>query len=95
VPDPTHVWTEWRPQQAPHVTGRYELRVIDPETGLPDPQAFEVACGKCGGRWKGSCLSGNVRRNILQFAARHLHADPLASPKIDRPGSLRTNGDDQ
>lgn len=95
MPDPAPARTEWRPQQAAHVVGRYEARTFDEATGLPDPQSFDVTCERCGQRWAGQCTSGNIRRNVLQFAARHLHADPLAAPTVTRPGSLRTNGDDQ
>ncbi len=65
--------------------GKYELRKLDPETKLFEPQSFEVRClhvgddGKfCGQRWRGSCSSGRVRANILAFAMRHLHRDPFA-----------------
>ncbi len=82
---PSNLTEQWKPQQAPHVEGRYEVRTADPATGMPEPQAFEARClfvsesGEvCGQRWRGSCSSGRVRQNILSFAMRHLHRDPFA-----------------
>ena len=102
MPDESERWLEWSPSNVPHVKGRYTERVIDQVTGLPEPQRFEVVCqyvdaaGKpCGQAWKGDCSSGLVRRHVQAFAARHTHADPLAGPRIIRPGSLRSNGEDQ
>lgn len=84
---PTELTETWTPQQAPHVEGRYELRKIDPETQLPEPQSFEVRChhvsanGKhCGQRWRGTCTSGMVRQKVLMFAMRHIHSDPFTLP---------------
>lgn len=92
---PEPVWIEWSPNNVPHVVGRYTERVVDLETGLPDPQDFEVVCRTCVARWKGSCSSGSVRLHIQKFAARHQHRDPLAAPRIVQPGSLRSNGEDE
>lgn len=86
-PSPSATMTEqWSPRQHPHILIRYEPRRLDPETGMPDDQAFEVACGfvdasgkPCGGRWRGSCTSGRIREKALAFAARHVHRDPLAA----------------
>lgn len=71
----------------PHVEGRYEVRKFDPQTGMPEPQAFEVRCHhvndkgeRCGARWRGSCTSGRVRQNIVSFSMSHLHRDPFAPP---------------
>ena len=95
-------WIEWRPVHAPHVRGEYQLRTIDEETGLPDPQSFRVECehvndagSRCGARWAGECTSGRVREKIQMFAARHLHRDPLQAPRVERPGSLRTKPEDE
>lgn len=94
-------WIEWSPAHVPHVKGRYRPRTYDPETGLPEPQDFEAECGhvnehgsRCGGRRVGSCTSGQVRARIQEFAARHVHDDPLAAPRVERPGSLRTGEKD-
>jgi hypothetical protein len=96
-------WVAWSPSQHAHVKGEYTERTFDLKTGLPEPQDFRVTCEyvdpqtgqACGGKWGGSCSSGAVRRHIQLFAASHRHADPLAGPRIVRPGSLRTNGEDQ
>lgn len=81
---PSELSEVWIPQQVPHVEGRYELRKIDPETKMPEPQSFEVRChhvsedGKpCGQRWRSTCTSGRIRQNVLMFALHHLHRDPF------------------
>ncbi len=89
------VWIEWRPTNVPNVVGFYTERTLDPETGMPEPQEFRVACETCQAVWKSTCTSGIVRRHIQQFAARHQHRDPLDAPRVVRPGSLRSNGDDE
>lgn len=84
-------WVEWRPGFALHVIGRYTVRTFD-EDGNPEPQRIEAACGVCGATWQGQCLSGQVRTHIARFGAVHAHRDPLAAPRVVRPGSLRTGG---
>ena len=83
-------WIEWSPGFAKHVLGRYTVRTFDPETGLPEPQRIEARCSVCGATWQGECLSGQVRTHIARFGSVHAHRDPLAAPRVTRPGSLRT-----
>lgn len=57
---------------------------MDPLSGMPEDQSFEVRCEHpgcmvIGRRWRGSCSSGRVREKALQFAAHHVHRDPFAS----------------
>lgn len=71
--------TEWRPEFAPHVRGRYEEAVV--EDGERQPQRFECDCEKCGAHYQNVCTSGAVRTRIVRFAAVHLHRDPLEGAK--------------
>ena len=66
------------------MTIAYERRRLDPETGLPEDQAFEVTCSYaypdgrvCGGRWRGTRSSGRVREKALLFANQHRHEHPF------------------
>lgn len=95
MPEPE--WIQWSPANAPHVRGRYRPRKLD-DNGLPEAQDFEAECthvneagSRCGARRVSSCTSGRVRERIQEFAARHMHDDPLKAPRVERPGSLRTN----
>lgn len=84
-------WTNWTPHWVgPHVEGRYTDRTFD--QGMPEPQEIECICHKCVARWKGQCLTGNVRGHIARFASQHTHEDPLKAPRVVRPGSLRRGG---
>lgn len=83
------VWIEFRPKFAQHVRGRFTKREYDPETRMPEPQKYEAKCQVCQQEWQGSCESGAVKAHISKFAAQHTHRDPMASPRIVRPGSLR------
>ncbi len=81
---PPELTEQWQPRQHPHIQLRHEPRRIDPQSGMPDDQSFEVRCGYvspegvvCGGRWRGSCSSGRIREKALMFAARHVHRDPF------------------
>ena len=66
------------------VVGRYEDRVIDSETGMPEPQKFEVTCSVCGMVWKGTCTSGMVKNQITRFGLGHTHGDPFKRPVTAR-----------
>lgn len=68
----------YTPRWAPMVTGRFEARALDPETGHPEPQHFVVDCSKCGAHYEGDCDSGFVRQRIGNFAIQHTHRDPLS-----------------
>lgn len=84
-------WEAWSPDWAPHVVGRYTKRTFDAETQLPEPQKVEIRCTfpGCNAEWKLDCSSGLVRDHVNNFAKSHTHRDPLAAPRIVRPGSLR------
>lgn len=64
---------EYSPRWAPHVKGRYSLRVLDPETHEPEEQRVEARCDLCGDRYKNVCRQGMPRNHILKFAAVHSH----------------------
>ena len=81
------VWEQWRPPFASHVVGSYTKRELDPETGQHESQKWKARCERCGQSYEGWCDSGQVRRHIARFATQHLHADPLAAPRVRRPGS--------
>lgn len=84
------VWIKWTPSWVgSHVGGRYTERTFDAESKMPDPQVIMCTCSKCGAKWRGECLSGNVRSHIAHFATVHAHTDPLQAPRVERPGSLR------
>lgn len=70
---------EYRPEWAKHVVGRYPLRTVDPETGIPNPQVIHMECETCGVTWQTTCDSGAVRRHIGNFATNHVHTDPMES----------------
>lgn len=74
----------YSPPWAQHVVGDYPERVIDPETGLGEPQLIKMRCNTCGETSQYSCTSGAVRQWIGKFAFVHLHRDPL-NPTIPRP----------
>lgn len=76
----------------PHVEGQYATRSFQAD-GFPRPQPFLCRCSVCGATWGSLCLSGNVRAHIVNFAAKHLHRDPMAAEKVERPGSLRVKAD--
>ena len=78
----------WSPENCHHVVGTYEDRAYD-EDGLPEIQDVHVVCRVCAAEWKTGCTSGNPNRLIARFAARHLHRDPFASPRIVEAGTLR------
>lgn len=65
------------PQWAPHIIGRYNKRVIDPETGESDPQIVRIVCGKCNAAYQVKCTTGAVRAWVNRFATVHYHGDPL------------------
>jgi hypothetical protein len=77
---------------APHVVGQYAVRHYN-EHGMPMPQRFEARCSICGAVWSSLCTTGAVRSHIATFAVRHLHRDPLAAERVERPGSLRRSGE--
>lgn len=77
----------------PHVEGKYAKRTFHADTGLPKPQPFLCRCSACGDSWGGMCMTGNVRSQIVAFAAKHFHADPMLAPKVQRPTSLRMRTD--
>lgn len=92
---PAPEWEEWSPNAIPHVKGRYEKRRFN-EHKLPLPQHWEALCEKCGQKYGGPCMTGAVRTHIAAFATKHIHADPLDVPRVERPSSLRRrrmNGD--
>jgi hypothetical protein len=69
-------WTEWRaPARYEHVWGKWTARVIDPDTGMPEPQKVTMGCRNCGQEWQTTCASGHVQSHIQKFAVQHLHAD--------------------
>ena len=82
-------WIEFVPTFAPHVHGAFTRRVFDPETRLPEPQRWRVTCGQCGQSWQGECMSGQPKQHVNRFAVQHIHRDPLAAQRIERPGSRR------
>lgn len=70
---------EYAPPWAPSVRGRYEPRTLDPATGQPQEQRWEVECtfDGCGAKHKGTCSSGLVHNHIVNFAKSHIHRDPM------------------
>lgn len=84
-------WIEFAPRFAPHVKGEFTRRTFDPETRLPEPQKWRVRCAKCGASWQGECHSGQPKQHVNRFAVQHIHRDPLAAPRVERPGSRRVN----
>lgn len=80
---------EWAPSWSKYVTGRYEKRVTDPETGLSEPQKVYAKCSHCGAEWQTTCASGQVRLHITRFAKVHLHQDIDEVPRVVRPLSKR------
>lgn len=81
-------WEDYRPAFALHILGRYEQRQFD-EDGLPETQHWTAYCEKCNTAHQGACDSGQVKKHIQRFAVVHMHADPLAAPRVVAPGSLR------
>ena len=69
-------FNEWRPDHAPHVLGRWSLRVFD-DDGMPEEQKVVITCDLCGGRFERGCSSGLVQAHISRFAVVHLHRDAL------------------
>lgn len=69
-------WSEWRPQHAPHVVGRWTQRVFD-DDGMPEEQRVEIRCEHpgCGAEFKRACISGLVQQHVQRFAIAHLHRD--------------------
>lgn len=61
-----------------HVVGRYTERMVDPATGMPEPQKIVATCTVCSAEWRGECLTGAVRSHINRFATVHLHRDVMA-----------------
>jgi hypothetical protein len=86
MPAPKRV--DWSPQFAPHVKGWYDERQYD-DDGLPETQAWGARCDQCRHEHRGACDSGQVRKHIQRFALAHLHADPLAAPRVEGVGSRR------
>lgn len=91
------VWELWAPAWAvlygnALVWARYTRREWDAEAGMHQEQRIEARCFACGAEWRGGCSSGHVRDKIARFARVHLmlHVDPLAAPRVVRPGSLRS-----
>jgi len=84
---------EFRPQFAPHVSGRFAERTFD-HRGLPNSQLWTAYCERCGDAKQGSCDSGQVRQHIQRFAMVHLHKDPLDAPRVVAPGSRRIKSED-
>lgn len=77
----TKTWIEWVPQWAPHIQGRYQReRVVDEQTGMPEPQRVECVCTVCGAKWQTDCTSGAMRSHVSRFAGVHLHRDPFTQP---------------
>ena len=93
LPADEHPWEEFRPAFALHVLGRYEVRRFD-EDGMPETQLWTAFCERCQHLHHGACDSGQVRKHIQRFALVHLHADPLAAPRVVAPGSLRVGKPD-
>lgn len=67
----------WSPSWAPHITGTYDVRTYDPETGVPDEQRVDIRCGSCGSTHRVVCRTGHVREHVATFARVHAHRDPL------------------
>lgn len=55
----------------PHIEASYEARVIDEETGEPQPQKVNAKCLRCGAEYRHECTSGRVRERIIKFAMIH------------------------
>ncbi len=89
APTPEPRWKEWRPKFAKHVLGMYLPRTYDRDAKMPDSQKWRVICEQCGQRFQGECMTGAVRGHISRFAVQHVHVDPLAAPRVERPNSLR------
>lgn len=87
-------WDQYRPDFAQHVLGRYAPRTFDAH-GLPNSQEWTALCEKCNETKRGWCDSGQVRKHIQRVAMAHLHADELAAPRVQAPGSLRTGEPDK
>lgn len=86
------VLKSWSPQWATHVSGTWEDRVVDLETGEIEPAIILLRCVKCSEARKVECKTGNVKTWINRFASVHYHSNPLdpnsVSEKIRR-GELK------
>ena len=68
----------YSPLYASHVVGRYEKRVLDPETKQPMPQRVVMTCEKCGATRQVECRQGMPRQHVSRFAQLHLHRGSFA-----------------
>ena len=68
---------EYRPKWAPHVVGMFVERVVDPETGEPDPQVVDLKCEVCGDTHRVECRSGQPREKVAKYALGHVHRDVM------------------
>lgn len=79
-------WGEWRPPSAPHVLGRWTLRVLG-DDGMPEEQQVAIVCEHCKAEYKRPCTSGLVKSHVQRFAIVHAHPERKAAPAKKVMGS--------
>ena len=72
----------YSPLYAQHVKGRYEKRVLDPDTKRPAPQRVVMVCEVCRAVREVECRQGMPRQHISRFAQVLLHRGSFAKQAV-------------